>query len=231
MNALGPLQVRERIADAVLDRLRNAILSGDLAPGAKLSVPALAAELQVSRSPVREAVQRLTAERLAREEPRHGCTVITLRPEELIPVYDVREVLEGLAARQVAESHSTEFRSELERILKEDQRAVTAGDIDAHVRLDMAFHKIIRDETGNLMLCDVLNSISGIMQLAARTTSALRTTKGNVALAEHLLIAEAILDQDGDLAETIARSHIARLRALVVADATATALAADEVLA
>jgi DNA-binding GntR family transcriptional regulator len=101
---LGRLPPADRIADTVDEKLCNAIFARTLQPGTRLSVPALAAELGVSRSPVREAVLRLTQERLAREEPRRGAVVAHIGPRELTALYEVREVLEGLAARLAVEN-------------------------------------------------------------------------------------------------------------------------------
>jgi DNA-binding GntR family transcriptional regulator len=211
MTNLTPLATQERITDAVFQKLRSAILNGDLAPGTKLSVPVLAQELNVSRSPVREAVQRLTTERLAYEEPRRGCFVVELDADDLIPIYDVREVLEGLAARRAAELRDPACLERLEALMSSHRAAIQAGDLERHVALDVAFHELLREVADNQLLTEVLDSIRGVVQLAIRTTS-LRTGPGHLALAEHERIVEAIVSGDAVAAETEARHHIARMR-------------------
>lgn len=208
---LTPLAHQERITDSVFHKLRSAILNGDLPPGAKLSVPVLAQELNVSRSPVREAVQRLTAERLAYEQPRRGCYVVELDADDLIPIYDVREVLEGLAARRAAEVRDPAFLERLKVLMADHREAVEVGDLERHVALDVAFHELLREVAGNQLLCEVLDSIRGIVQLAIRTLS-LRTGPGHLPLSEHEKIAEAIVAGDAEAAEAAARHHIARMR-------------------
>lgn len=185
-----------RIKDGVFERLRAEILSGEIPPGSRLSVPEIASEFNVSRSPVREAVQQLTMERLAREIPRRGCFVIQLDPDELFPLYDVREVLEGLAARRAAESHDAVFRNELSTLMEDHHAAVKVGDIDLHTSLDVAFHKLLAEKANNVLLNDILDSIGSIVQLTIRTTSQFRTGTGNLALKEHDQIFEAILGHE-----------------------------------
>src|SRR5579875_1256952 len=97
-----PAAATDRIADAVYERIRDAIFTGALPPDARLSVPALADRLGVSRSPVREAVMRLIHDRLAVEEPRRGAVIARIEPADLIHIYEVREALEGLAVSLAA---------------------------------------------------------------------------------------------------------------------------------
>ena len=86
-------------AEQVCERIRSAILSGELKPGAKLTEQDLAAEFEVSRTPIREAIRQLEVERLVSRTPFVGVTVTQLRPEEVIELLEIREVLEGLVAR------------------------------------------------------------------------------------------------------------------------------------
>ena len=84
-----------RIVDAVQDMLREAIFGGTLRAGEALSVPELARRLNVSRSPVREAVLGLVAQGLAVEQPRHGVVVATISADDLVAIHEVREFLEA----------------------------------------------------------------------------------------------------------------------------------------
>ncbi len=98
-----PVISRQRLADQVYAVLRGQILARELVPGDHLSVPVLAESLGLSRSPVREAVQRLVVEGLAVEEFHRGARVAGVDADDLADVYAVRGVLEGLAAALVAE--------------------------------------------------------------------------------------------------------------------------------
>lgn len=200
----------ERITDSVYSDVRDAIVSGELAPGTKLSVPALAARLGVSRSPVREAVLRLTQEKLATEEPRRGSVVANIDAAELSRLYEVREVMEGLAARLAVEHSGRRLIGQLAAVLEEHQRAVDDADVAAHMEIDQRFHRMIRAAAGNPEVVHMLDGIQARVQLAMRTTTI--TAGPRHALADHRRIHAAFRRGDPAAAEREARAHIARLR-------------------
>ena len=207
-----------RVADTVYAGLRDAIFTGDLRPGGRLSVPALADRLGVSRSPVREAVQRLIAERLAVEEPRRGAVVARIDTAELVRLYEVREVLEGLATRLAVEHSGRRLVDRLATVLDEHTRAVADADIAAHMDADQRFHRLLRLGSDNAEVVRMLDSIQARVQLAMRTTSV--TAGPRLALADHRAIYEAVRAGDPTAAEERARAHVARLRASFADDLT-----------
>lgn len=204
----------ERIADAVYEQLRERIFSGDLPAGARLSVPAIAEELDVSRSPVRDAVLRLTQERLAREEPRRGAVVARVGPEELAALYEVREVLEGLAARLAVENAGRRLVDRLREVLAEHEQAVASADVQRHMDLDMRFHALVRQAGANPEATRLLDDIQTQIRLAMRTTTV--TGGPQQAVEDHRRILAAIESGDPYQAERVARAHIARLRAVLL---------------
>lgn len=220
-----PIERTERITDAVHERLRDAIFAGDLTAGSRLSVPALAERLGVSRSPVREAVVRLTQERLAREEPRRGAVVAHVDADELASVYEVREALEGLAARLAVLHGGPALVTELDELFAAHEVAVESNELDEHVKLDMRFHYAIRQGSGNPELTRLLDEIQSRVRLAMLTTTV--TSGPALALHDHREILEAIRQGDPDEAERRAREHIGRLRHALRGSATAPA-ASDE---
>jgi DNA-binding GntR family transcriptional regulator len=205
-----PLAPSDRIADSVYIALRNAIFAGTLQPGARLSVPALASQLGVSRSPVREAILRLAQEQLAREEPRRGAVVASVGTPELARLYEVREVLEGLAARLAVENCGQRLVNDLRSVLAAHERAVDNTALDAHMEADMRFHSLIRKASGNPELISLLDGIQTRVRLAMVTTTV--TAGPRRALEDHRQILDAISSGDPELAERRAREHIARLR-------------------
>ncbi|MCG5219279.1 GntR family transcriptional regulator [Streptosporangium sp. KLBMP 9127] len=207
----------DRIADSIYDRLREEIFAGDLAPGARLSVPALAERLAVSRSPVREAVFRLVQDRLASEEPRRGAVVAKIGARELAAIYDVREVLEGLAARLAVENSGRRLVTALHDVLAEHERAVRDGDVAAVTEADMRFHALIRQASGNPEVGRLLDAVQTQVRLAMRTT---RVTAGpRQAIDDHRAILTAIESGDPAAAELAARAHIFRLRSALLRQA------------
>lgn len=205
-----PTAATDRIADAVYERIRDAIFAGALPPGARLSVPALADRLGVSRSPVREAVVRLIHERLAVEEPRRGAVVVRIELADLIHIYEVREALEVLAVGLAARRDDPQLASRLADVLHDHERAVAADDIAAHTELDMRFHSLIRHSCGNPEVVRLLDDIQAQIRLAMLTTTV--TAGPRKALADHEAIYRAIRDRAPDQAEHCARAHISRLR-------------------
>lgn len=204
----GPRE-RIRVADWAYGRLRDAIHSGELISGEWLNVPGLAQELGVSRSPVREAVQRLVREGLAVEEPHRGAVVADIRWPQLRLIYEVREALEGMAARAAAERMSDEQLRELRAQLDRHWEVVQAGDPDRHIDLDQEFHAQIRQATENPWLIDYLDRLRSLVRLAMRST--IVTGGPAEALKDHARIVEALESRDPQLAEDAARAHIARL--------------------
>lgn len=212
MQTTPPVQppARERVSDWAYGRIRGAIMDGSMHPGDRLSIPALAGELGVSRSPVREAVQQLVQQGLAVEEPHRGAFVAQVTATELRGVYAVREVLEGLVARSAAEVATAEDLEVLADLLGQHREAVGRGDVGAHFDLDMRFHRHMRGLTGNASLVEFLDRIQGKVQLAMLTTSVQRGAHN--AVDDHEQILEAVASRDADAAEQAGRAHIARLR-------------------
>lgn len=209
--ALHPIQVSDRLADSVYERLRYAIFAGDLTPGSRLSVPRLAQELTVSRSPVREAVLRLIEEGLATGIPHRGAFVAHVGTSELVELYQVREVLEGLAARLAAERADAELCSTLAESHERHRKAIRENDLAGHLELDMQFHRLMRQGTGNAELTRLLDGTQDKVRLAMITRTA---SSGRLeALNEHGAILESIRVGDADGAESRARAHVQRLRA------------------
>lgn len=207
----------DRIADAIYERIREEIFTGALPPGARLSVPALAERLEVSRSPVREAVLRLVQDRLADEEPRRGAVVAQIGARELAAIYDVREVLEGLAARLAVENSGRRLVTALHDVLADHERAVRDTDVAAVTDADMRFHSLVRHAADNPEVVRLLDGVQTQVRLAMRTT---RVTAGpRQAIDDHRAILTAIESGDPSAAEYAARAHIYRLRSALLQQA------------
>lgn len=201
---------RRRVADRVYAELREAVLGHELRPGSRLSVPRLAVRYGVSRSPVREAVQRLVQDGLATDVPQRGCAVATVTASELIPLYEVREVLEGLAARLAAGRATRQQLARLHTELRSHELAVDRADVREHVEHDIAFHALLRQAAGNTELHEALDRLQGKVTIAM--LSADHSSWPAKAAVEHRQILDAIIAADADAAESAARAHIARIR-------------------
>ncbi|MGI8696538.1 MAG: GntR family transcriptional regulator, partial [Mycobacteriales bacterium] len=169
LDALGPTG---RMGDRAYDALRAALVDGRLYPGSRLSVPLLAGQLGVSRSPVREAVMRLVTEGLAVEIPRRGAVVVAMERTQLAPVYEVREVLEGLAARLAATRADSASLDAMRRTMRAHSAAIRERDEAAIIDADVAFHEALRDGGRNHELNSMLGGIQSRVRIARRTTLA-----------------------------------------------------------
>lgn len=190
--------------------LREAILNHQFPPGTRLSVPEMARRLGISRSPAREAIARVADEGLARMEPNRGAVVTTIRVGDLVEIYSLREVLEGLACRLACERLTQENGAELSSIVEAHEIAVTEGNVERHYELDQRFHGTIRRVAGNGRLSDTLDRLQGQIRVAMRTTH--RSSGGmKAAVAEHRAMLDALLNRTPEEAEQAARRHVSRL--------------------
>lgn len=200
---------RTRLADEVYVQLREAILQGELPAGTRLRVQALAEEFDVSRSPVREAVQRLVRVGLVEEQPHRGAVVASILPGGLVALYQVREVLEGLAARLAAHRADDDTFAALRQALDDHEDALDDGSPHAHMDADLRFHRLTREAAANPELSAQMERLQGMVRMAMLRTSL--SEGGGQALEDHRLILDAMLARDPDEAERLARAHVARL--------------------
>ena len=206
-----PLERGGLLVDGVYHRLRDAILSNQLPPGTALSVPEFARRLQVSRSPIREAVQRLVYDGLAVNVAHRGAEVAGVDFADLQQLYEVREVLEGLAARLATERIAAAGLERLREILDAHEEVVDSGDERGHIEMDMAYHVGIHQAAQSAYLSETLQRIHGKSHLAYY-----QLWRGlddrRLALEEHRRVFEAMLSGDAAGADQAARNHIVQLR-------------------
>jgi DNA-binding GntR family transcriptional regulator len=211
------LEAGERVGERVYRTLRHRILTGALQSGSRLSVPAIARELGVSRSPVRDAVLRLGREGLAQETYNRGAAVTQLSRDQLVSLYEAREALEGMAARLATPNFTHDVRRRMLAILAEHDEVVAGHDFARHIDVDAAFHREVRAAAASPVISRMLDEIQGQVMLAMRSTS----VTGGMAQAvhDHRRIFEALASGDPDASEAAARRHIYRLRELLRAHA------------
>lgn len=201
-----------RVGTSVHEFLRARILTGELPPGSRLAAPALAKELGVSRSPVRDAVLQLVREGLAIEEFNRGAVVYLPQRQALVSLYHAREALEGMAARLAAVAINDDGLDDLSAVLDEHE-SIDVDDFHRHIDLDSRFHRMIRDSTASPVLVKMLEEIQGQVIVAMRATNL--SGGAHRATADHRAIVNALRRRDPDAAEEAARHHIARLRTIL----------------
>ncbi len=184
----------------------EAIDRGIYRPGDRLVESELADRLGVSRTPVREALQRLETQSMLSRDGR-SLIVASLDHNQLAELYAVRAELEGLAARLAAQHASAEEVRVLRGMVEDDHRLL--GDPAALSRANRRFHRQIHLASHNRYLVQQLELVHRSMALLASTSLAAEG-RDSVALAEHGAIIDAIAARDGDGACEALRTHISR---------------------
>lgn len=229
--SFSEIESSARITDIVFNKLRDAILSGELVAGRQLSVPELARQLGVSRSPVREAVLQLVAHGLGQSEPRKGVIVAQLDEEALVGNHEIREVLEGLSARRAAIRITADDLSTLDQLMALQKKASQKNDPGLYVETDEKFHEHIAMISGHSGLRQFLHILNNQMRL---NTSVAMSRPGHIegGHKEHLVVLEALRAREPARAEQAMRQHIGnarmRLTAILSAGRTDTRVTKDK---
>jgi DNA-binding GntR family transcriptional regulator len=197
--------------DAVAARLRNAIRDGDLTPGERLTEARLAEQFGVSRTPVREAIERLLCDGLLSLVPSRGVVVTELSREQVLHLYALREVLEGAAAAFAAQHASKGESAGIRNLL-----AVMGSQThtpQALANLNRDFHRAIYSASHNEYLVQAANRLADFLVLLPGTTYS-ASRRAEQAHIEHSAVVRAIERHDSARAEQAARKHIREAQAI-----------------
>ncbi len=147
------------LGEVVFENLRDAILTGKLAPGARLMEIQLAETLGVSRTPVREAMKRLEQEDFIEVIPRKGAYVKELNIKDILDVLELRRLLEGFAAQYAAENMTDGDIEAMQKLLRDFEKAVAAGDTKALIENDYKYHDTIYGVSQNAKLKETIKNL------------------------------------------------------------------------
>jgi DNA-binding GntR family transcriptional regulator len=195
-------------SDKAFFRLRKEIVEGVIPAASKLSETELSTKYEVSRAVVREAINRLESCHLVERKANVGARVVALSPEGLIELYQVRESLEGMAARLAAAYMSDDEVAELKMLLNSQSENIKtteryyqeAGDLDFHYR-------IILGSKNNHLINMLVNGLYHLVRMY-RVQLGMAGPRVSTAFDEHKHIVQAISNRDPELAEMLMRRHI-----------------------
>lgn len=195
-------------ADKTFFQLRKDIVEGEILSGSKLSEMELSTKYGVSRAVVREAINRLESCHLVERKPNVGARVVSLTPQGLIQLYQVRESLEGMAARLAAKNMTDEEIDNLKSLLSSHFEEVKgsetyyqeAGDVDFHYR-------IIVGSKNDHLISLLINGLYHLIRMY-RVQLGMAGPRVTTAFDEHKNIVQAISNRDEELAEMLMRRHI-----------------------
>ncbi|MBX3653968.1 MAG: GntR family transcriptional regulator [Ramlibacter sp.] len=203
--------IQNSLHDEVAATLRDRIFSGELLPGAFIDEVALAEQMAISRTPLREALKVLTAEGLLRHEPRRGCFVNEVTEQDLDEIFPVIALLEGRCAFEAARNASDADLAALETLHERLQRHARAKRINDYYEANFAIHEAIITLANNRWLAQVIGDLRKIVKLA-RLQQLHAPGRLEQSLSEHMAVFAALKARDAEGAEVAMRTHLTRQR-------------------
>ncbi|QUJ76045.1 GntR family transcriptional regulator [Sulfitobacter albidus] len=198
-------------------RLRELIFAGELAAGTDHLESELADLLEMSRTPVREAVLTLEAQGLLTMRPRKGVRILPLSPEDMAEIYDVLTELESHAAERAARArHNSRDLATLTRAVDDMEAAIRGNDLEGWARADETFHDELVRLGGNSRIVAITQMMADQVRRARATTLHLRPLPSK-STEDHRTVLDAIRDGRGGAARDAHRQHRQRSKAILVA--------------
>jgi len=194
-------------ADKLREELEQDIITGAIKPGERLDEVQLAARFDVSRTPIREALQRLSMSGLVDLRPRRGAFVREISLSELVEMFDVMAELEGMCARLAARRVTSEQGVKMNALLQACNAAAACNDTDGYYHANAEFHMHIYESSQNGFLAEqakmLHTRLAPYRRLQLRVLHRMRQS-----LDEHQAVANAIISGDALKAEAAIKSHV-----------------------
>jgi len=194
--------------------VKDRILSLAYKPGQYLTDATVAAEVGISRTPVREAFQRLENEGLLVNESRKGWRVYILSLSDIRDIFEIKISIEGPMARKAAACPSPELRRALKQAIRSMRNAADAGDPDAWMTADFRLHELIFSMAGNERAHRIVANLNDQWHRIRQGYVAMQT-RIQLSTEEHEAFVESVLAGNGDMAEKQIREHLGKVCAAV----------------
>lgn len=203
----------DTLASQLTATLRDAIITGEMPQGSKVSEAQLSREMNVSRGPLREAIRRLEGMKLVHHVPQHGSRVVSLSVDLVLDIFHTREALESKAAAQAAMNMNSAEIDGMHRLLDTQSKQSKESSMAAvSAESDYAFHEsLIRGSKNRVLILLLLDEIYHLIKMFRYQNPQLRMSSTH-ALTEHRQIIYAIEQRDSVLAEVMMRQHIVHAR-------------------
>jgi DNA-binding GntR family transcriptional regulator len=210
------LILHQTIQESVADYIRARIMAREYRPGERLVQDELAEQLGVSRTPIREALQKLASEGYVVLSPHRGASVADFSLEELEEIYSVRIGLESYAAYLAAQRITEEELGELEAHLRKMDRVNERGDVKQLIRLNRGFHVAIYAAARQPRLYDLIINYLDLAERYRRIFHSL-TNRAEHTVDEHQELFDALRCHDAELATRLTREHLEQTASALVA--------------
>jgi len=195
------------LAEKVYHRMIDAVLKGTFSAGERLVCNDIAKHFGVSRTPVREALVRLEKEGFIHSVPRSGTYVNSFTAGELKEIYEIREVLEGVAARMAAISPDSDLLEKMRQACEDYKLGIEQKNVNLCVESDLLFHKLLVKASDSKRLAGMLEGFH-IQSISIAKRGASYWTYAPTYLDEHCSVLDLISQRKGRLAEKKIREHI-----------------------
>ena len=196
--------------------LRDDVIEKRLLSGQRLVERELIDRLGVSKTPVREALARLKRDGLVRGNLHQSVFVTRILRKDAVEIYNLREVLEGLAAKSAAEKIIPDKAKKLRSIVQLSEECIKENSLKKYARLDLEFHNLIGMIGQNERLCKMMQHLHYQTRILMTTSMALPGRGAKISLSEHKKVVEAIINHNLDLAEKMAKEHIKKTKKAVL---------------
>lgn len=203
------------LAEKVYNKILNAILDGSFSPGERLVCGSIARQLEVSRTPVREALTRLGSEGFVNVIPRNGMYVNNFTPNEIKEICEIREVLEGVAARMAAISPDPGLLEKMRQACEDYNLGIKQKNIDLCLNSDLLFHRLLVRASGSERLKRMLDSFH-VQSISIAKRGVNYWTYAPTYLDGHISVLNLISQRKGRLAEKKIREHIREGKEIVL---------------
>lgn len=202
----------ERVYKALLEN----IIERKLLPGQRLLERDLIQKLGVSKTPIREALVRLREDGLVEGTLYQSAFVARILRKDAAEIYDLRRILEGLAARCAAEKITPKQAKKLRSIIQLSEECIKENKVKEYTHLDLKFHSLVGEISESGRLCKVMRQLRYQTNILMATSVTLPGRGVKVSLSEHKKVVEAIVNQNPELAEKMAEQHVIRTKEAVM---------------
>ena len=200
------------LRDQTYDIIKNMIILREIEPGKKINEEHIAKEIQVSRTPIREALCRLQNEGIVKIIPRRGAFVCDLTETNVREILLIREVLEGLVVRLAVENMDSKTLEKLKKALEKVSTIPEEDrDLIKYTRSEVDFHALLLGASNNQMLKNMMEIVNAHLQII-RLRTVVIPERAQKTVREHRQILEAIEKGDADSAEELMRKHVRSVR-------------------
>ena len=205
----------QNLHETTFQKLRSLLVEGKIAPGSKLNERELAESLNVSRTPIREAIRRLAADGLVELIANRGAIAVELSLEDVIHTFDVIADLEGFSGELAANNISAATLSELEALQYEMLASYARRDLSSYYKLNLRIHHLINQAANNPVLSRLFSQVNARIE-ALRFRSNQDGVKWEKAVEEHQEMLEALKARDSKRMRKIMMQHVMNKRDVVV---------------